>query len=98
LPSAKAKLTWSHEALIDLERLRRFHLPADPGAAKRAAQAILEAARGLRAFPQKGKLVPGVPDVREWVVAFGAAAYCLRDLFANGAVTIIQVKHSREER
>ena len=69
----------------------------NPGAAKRAARRILEAAAVLREQPELGRLVEG-EDFRDLVAPFGAGAYVLRYRIDDDAVVVASVWHTREER
>ena len=69
----------------------------NPNAAARAAAAILDGADFLGALV--GRPMRDETDRREWFVAYGAGAFVLRYLVeAEGAIVIIRVWDSREER
>lgn len=90
-------LRWLPGAVEDLARLRAFVGEKNPGAAKRAARRIQEAAAVLREQPELGRLVEG-EDFRDLVAPFGAGAYVLRYRIDDDAVVVARVWHSREER
>jgi plasmid stabilization system protein ParE len=90
-------LRWAPDAVQDLARLRDFLGDKDHGAAERAALRIREAAAVLRARPELGRVVPD-EAFRDLVVPFGGGAYGLRYRIDVGAVMVVRVGHSREER
>ena len=92
-------IKWLPEAIADIARLHEFLLSKNPNAAARAAAAILDGADFLGANPLVGRPMRDETDRREWFVAFGAGAYVLRYVVEpEGAIVIIRVWHSREER
>jgi plasmid stabilization system protein ParE len=90
-------LRWLPEALEDVERLHSFLAEISPGAARRAAAAILAGADHLAEHPRIGR--PLGDGRREWFAPFGVGAYVLRyRLDENGNPVVVRVWHSREQR
>ncbi len=89
----------SARAQSDLSRLHTFLLGKDVNAAKRAIMPILEAFRPLTHAPNIGRLVEESEDLRELVIDFGTSGYLALYRFeaALSAVTILAVKHQRED-
>lgn len=88
------------EALEDLERLQEFILDQDMEAAERALDAIRSAFRLLEDSPFScRKAWPGNrPLLREIVIPFGHAGYvALSEIEGPGTVTVLAVRHQREE-
>jgi plasmid stabilization system protein ParE len=91
-----ASVAFAARALADLDRLFDFLADHDPGAAERAAHAIVDATRVLRHHPLIGRPVRGY--IRELVISSGrtgyVALYRLRS--GNARVEILTVRHQRE--
>ena len=92
------RLVWLPEALADLRRHREFIRPHNPAAARRAAQAIKQAAERLRDYPRLGKPVEELPEFYELSTPFGSGSYILRYRLVGPMVVIVAVWHSREDR
>ena len=93
------KVTWSKDALQDVDRLFAFLASSNPNAAYRASQTIVNAAKTLEEFPQIGKQLSQRPNYRELFASFGHGCYVLRyRLTKQGNVIIVRVWHSREHR
>ena len=59
---------------------------------------IRESVKKLEAFQNLGRPVEGMPmDYREWIVQFGNAAYLVFYRYHADRVSILDVRHSREE-
>jgi plasmid stabilization system protein ParE len=88
------------EALDDLTRLQAVLIEKDPTAAARAVDAI-ETSFGLLEHSPFScrKAWPGDrPLLRELVIPFGSAGYvALFDIDGPGHVSILAVRHQREE-
>lgn len=87
------------EALDDLKRLQAFLIEKDPAAA-RAVYAIEISFELLEYSPFScRKAWPGDrPLLRELVIPFGSAGYvALFEIDGPGRVTILAVRHQREE-
>jgi plasmid stabilization system protein ParE len=89
----------SARAQSDLARLYAFLLDKDIDAAKRAVLAIREALMPLQYAPVIGRPVEDHDHLRELVIDFGASGFlALYRLEPNlDAVTILAIKHQREE-
>jgi plasmid stabilization system protein ParE len=88
------------EALDDLKRLQAFLIEKDPTAAARAVDAIEISFELLEHTPFScRKAWPGDrPLLRELVIPFGNAGYvALFEIDGPGHVTILAVRHQREE-
>jgi plasmid stabilization system protein ParE len=88
------------EALDDLKRLQSFLIAKDPAAAARAMDAIETSFELLEYSPFScRKAWPGDrPLLRELVIPFGGAGYvALFEIDGPGDVTILAVRHQREE-
>jgi plasmid stabilization system protein ParE len=92
-----ARLVWTRNARADLIRLRSFLAPKSVEAGARAAQAIRNGLRTLRAAPEAGTTVPWLPDgYREWTIPFGKSAYVILYRFLGKEVVIQAIRHGRE--
>ncbi|KQN79563.1 plasmid stabilization protein [Duganella sp. Leaf61] len=90
-------LIWSPPALRDVQRLYRFLADKNPGAAKRAVQAIRQGVTVLEKRPQIGRPVEDMDEAfREWQIDFGDSGYVVRYRVATSAVTILAVRHQKE--
>jgi plasmid stabilization system protein ParE len=88
------------EALHDVKRLQAFLIEKDPVAAARAVDAIETCCELLEYSPFScRKTWPGDrPLLRELVIPFGSAGYvALFEIDGPGHVTILAVRHQREE-
>jgi toxin ParE1/3/4 len=89
---------WLPEAVADLERLFQF-LKKNLQSARRAAGAIRNGADLLQSAPEIGRPMGDGTPRRELVVPFASAGYVLRyRIDDEGAVVIIRIWHSREDR
>lgn len=91
-----ARLSYSAQALADLEHMSDFLVESDPAAAADTVELIAEAVNVLAHHPLIGRLVE--PPLRELVISRGrtgyAALYSLED--AEDAVLILAIRHQRE--
>lgn len=92
------RLVWLPAAQADIQRLYDFLHARDPSAAERAIRAIQLGAQRLLEFPHLGCRMDDETERREVSVPFGAGAYVLRYRMHEGAIVVIRVWHSREER
>jgi addiction module RelE/StbE family toxin len=92
------KLRFLPQAYADVERLHDFLSPKNSDAADRVADLLFESARSLKDTPRKGR--PLQSGFRELIVPFGKGAYVLRYRVdeAKGAILIVRIWHSREQR
>lgn len=90
------KLTWTAKALSDLERLHRFLASVDASAAARTIQRLVAAPSGLQANPRLGLRLDAFRprEVRRILVG----NYELRYEIAGGAIIVLRVWHTREDR
>jgi plasmid stabilization system protein ParE len=91
-------LSWSPATFDDFDRLYT-HLAAvkSRATALRALLDIQTGTRILETFPLLGRRLSGHATRREWVVRFGHGAYIVVYEVEPHAVTILTVRHSREE-
>jgi len=85
---------WANSALDDVEQIVLYINRFNPAAARRVAQAILDAGDGLCRFPLKGR-IGGEPDTRELVVVW---PYVIVYEVEPDAVNILRVWHGAQER
>ncbi|MDD2914328.1 MAG: type II toxin-antitoxin system RelE/ParE family toxin [Gallionella sp.] len=93
------RVRYTLEAKEDLKRLFTFIAEQDPQAAKRARKTIAAGIELLQRFPFTcRKAVPENTLLRELVISFGGAGYvALFEIDDNKTVTIIAVRHQRED-
>lgn len=73
------RLIWSPRALSDVQRLYRFLVSKNPGAATRAVHAIRHGVAMLGHRPEIGRPVEGMEEAfREWQIDFGDSGYVAR--------------------
>lgn len=91
------RLIWSPLALRDIQRIYRFLAGKNPGAAKRAVQAVREGVRVLGHQPQIGRPIDDMAEVyREWQIDFGDRGDVMRYRAAPDAVIVLAVRHQKE--
>jgi len=96
------KVRFTEEAESDLVRLYEFILDRDTtdwAIAESALAAVRHAIRSLELSPfSYRKTEAGNPFLRELVIPFGASGYvALYEIDNDGSVTILAVRHQREE-
>lgn len=85
--------------MLDLERLKRFLLPKDPEAARRAVRTIRRRVKILERYPQLGQpLEDPILGHRDWSIPFGGSGYVARYTIDGEEVVILFVRHFREQR
>ena len=88
-----ARLTWSGEALADLEAIASYIHRDSPHHARRVVDAALDLADAVIEQPRIGRIVPelGDPDIRERFL------YSYRMLYAisPGRIEIVALIHGR---
>lgn len=90
-------LIWSPHALRDVQHFYRFLAGKNPGAAKRAVQAVREGVQVLRHQPQIGRPIDDMAEAyREWQIDFGDSGYVVRYRVVSDAVIILAVRHQKE--
>lgn len=93
------KVRYTEAAREDLKRLFTFLAEQDLQAAQQARKAIAESINLLQEFPFTcRKAIHENPLLREMVISFGTAGYiALFEIEDNNTVTILAVRHQREE-
>jgi len=93
------RVRFEREAAADLERLWDFLADHDPSLAVAAIDAIQQGVSALANFPFSFRKVEGGgPFLRELLIPFGVAGYVvLYDIGIAGTVTVLAVRHQREE-
>lgn len=93
------RVRFTPEAEGDLLQLYDFLLEKDLTAAERALESITRAIDVLRFSPFTcRKAGTADPFLRELVIPFGAAGYvALFEIESNGIVSILAVRHQRED-
>ena len=91
-----AQVSYTEEALLDLERLFDFVAEQDLEAATRAVRHIREAVELLERHPVIGR--PAEQGLRELVISYGKSGYvALYDFVeSEDAVLVLAVRHQRE--
>jgi plasmid stabilization system protein ParE len=92
------RVRFTREAKEDLRRLFEFLVERDIAAARRARKAIAKSIDFLTDFPWScRKAVPDNPFVRELVIPFGSTGYVALFEIDDKGVTILAVRHQRED-
>jgi len=93
------RVRYTATAREDLRRLYAFLLERDLKSARRARDAIAKSIEFLREFAFTCRKAEGDnPFLRELVIPFGAAGYvALFDIQDNETVTILAIRHQRED-
>jgi addiction module RelE/StbE family toxin len=91
-----ARLTYTEQALADLERLTDFLLASDPAAALETIDLLEEAVRVLARHPLIGRIVEH--PLRELIISRGRSGYVALYSFEPVAdvVLILAIRHQRE--
>jgi len=93
-----ASISWTQQALDDLDRLELFLLDKSPRVAAQAVLAIMEATDVLMDFPQAGRMTPDLdPEHRELLVPFSNSGYVIGYGVYGDRVEILDVHHMRED-
>jgi toxin ParE1/3/4 len=87
----------SPEAVEDVERLRSFLDPRNPGAAQRALLSIWTAVDRLQEFPDLGTITAD-SGIRQLVIRFGSSGYIVRYATLPPDILITRIWHGREAR
>lgn len=91
------RLIWTPQATSDVQRLYRFLAPNNPGAARRAVQAIHAGVKILTHQPRAGRPVPEMDAAfREWVIGFGRGGYVVLYRVERDEVILLAIRHGRE--
>ena len=93
------KVRYTEAARTDLRRLFTFLAERDLRAAQHARKTISTSIKLLQQFPFTcRKAIPDNPLLRELVISFGGAGYvALFEIEDNETVTILAVRHQRED-
>jgi plasmid stabilization system protein ParE len=92
-------VNFSTAAREDIKRLIRFLSAQDVQAAKSARRAIENSIKLLQEFPFTCRRSTSEnPFMRELVISFGSTGYvALFEIGSNATITIVAVRHQREE-
>lgn len=91
------KLSYSHEAIADLIRLREFIATKNPEAAQNIARSIQKGITQLKTFPFLGVEVQQAPNpemIRDLIMGH----YIARYLVHAKQIYILRIWHHKEER
>ncbi len=92
------KVRYTSEAKEDLKRLFTFLAEQDMQAAKHARKTIAAAIQLLEQFPFTCRKAMNDACLRELVIPFGGTGYvALFEIDDNETVTIVAVRHQRED-
>ncbi|UPG94690.1 type II toxin-antitoxin system RelE/ParE family toxin [Luteibacter aegosomatissinici] len=92
------EVRYTDEARDDLFRLTSFLRDVSPDAAARALETIIGATAILEQFPFTcRKADPTMPFHRELVVPFGSGGYVALYAIGKSHVSIIAIRHQRED-
>lgn len=82
------RLIWSTDAIDDLGAIRSYIAASNPSAASRVAAALVNAANGLVAFPDRGR--PIRSGVRELTTV---RPYIIRYVVLSDEIRIVFIRH-----
>jgi addiction module RelE/StbE family toxin len=85
-----AEVTWSSEALSDLDLIIAYIAHFDRDAAERVAQRLIDAGESLNTFPSRGR--PRESDVRTLSIV---PPYLILYRVIGGEVLILGIRHGR---
>jgi plasmid stabilization system protein ParE len=91
-------IEWSPDALADLERFAAFLHEHHPQLAGIVAQAIIDKARVLSAFPRLGRPLAAHEEYRQLVLQVLNAPYIFQYRVDGSRLVILRVYHGREQR
>ena len=89
------KISYTPEAIDDLERLRKFIESKNPFAARRVSSELLDGIGNLRHFPKMGLPVVRAPDpdtIRDLFIG----QYTVRYLLGEDHLVILRIWHRKE--
>jgi len=89
------KISYTKEAINDLERLRKFIESKNPLAARRISSGLLDGIGNLHAFPKMGLPVVRAPDP-EAIRDLFIGQYTVRYLLDEEYLVILRVWHGKE--
>lgn len=93
-----SQVSWSTAALADLNRNYQFLKAKKSDAANRALQAIIQAAKSLGQFPQKGMVIESKFGLRKLPIEFGKYGFVIHYTILDDEVLILKLYHGRQER
>jgi plasmid stabilization system protein ParE len=91
-----AQVSYSRNAISNLDRLHRFLAEKNPDAAARAINTIVDRLASLEDFPRLGPVDQDRPDFRQLFIPFGAAGYVARYRILRDTVIVLAIRHMRE--
>ena len=82
----------------DLVRLRRFLAQENPNAARKAVGVLVTAIDRLAEFPEMGRCIEALPDMRILNPSFGKSGYRIyyRWLPHSKQILILKIQHQKE--
>ena len=89
------KLSFTTNAIGDLDRLRAFIESKNPHAARRMAAELLDGINNLKTFPHMGLPVARAPDPSQIRDLF-VGDYTIRYLVKGNSIVVLRVWHGRE--
>ena len=89
------KISYTQEAINDLERLRKFIESKNPFAARRISSELLDGIGNLHSFPKMGLPVARAPDP-EAIRDLFIGRYTVRYLLDEDHLVILRVWHGQE--
>ncbi len=93
-----SRVVITEQAALGLERCRQFLAEKNPGAARRAAQAIARRFAQLESDPELGRPSDDVPELRELLIAFGDSGYVALYRYEpeDDVVVVLAFRHQKE--
>ena len=91
-------IVWSLRASQDLEKHYNYLALRNADAAKKAAQAILQAANSLGQNPYKGVIIEEQAGLRKLSVFFGKYGYVIHYAIITDEIVILRVYHGNQNR
>lgn len=93
------QITFSPQAVHDLNRLRIFLSDKNPSIAQRALQKLLASLKHLEAHPDLGRPIEGRSDeYRELIIPFGRNGYIAAYRYTELELVVLGIWHQREDR
>ena len=91
-------VVWSARASQDIEKHYNYLAFRNEDAAKKAAQAILQAANNLAQNPYKGVIIEEQAGLRKLPVFFGKYGYVIHYAVIADKIVILRVYHGSQNR
>ncbi len=96
-PDPITPISWSEQALSDVQRLYRFLNQENLLAAKRAVEVIRKGVKVLRLQPLMGRPLADMDEgYREWLIDFGSSGYVVLYRYDGLHVLLLAIRHQRE--